>query len=695
MKLKTNLILIVLTIVLAKTTVAKANGDSTKLYFQQAYTELKNMLEGKQPINFEKAVFLSENPYWENELSFEEFEKLISNHIAFLKMLAVANDKSSEQNFKSIIDHNAKKLNVSVFDFTENEKKEMYQNTLKNFAIFKYMTDTTFYFKLAHLPFNYNINDPFGKNDWRNSQVLNLLTSDEPQGNCLALTSLYKIFANRLNTEAFICTAPQHIYIQHKDTKGNFYNVELATASHPGDGSLKTLTYTDIDAIANGISLRRLTDDKQYVALCLISLAKSYEHKFNVRENDFILQCAELALKYDSLNLNAMLLKTQVLEERVFNYTSKQNVKDVSKLITDKKINTTYKQLQTQIATLNKLGYHQMPVYMQQMILAGLKKQNSPILVQDRTPNPFPSLKNVASEDKRYSTLSRGLFDEVHEKKQFEQYGHFILNTQKGTLVKLVDTTNFQSIIDPVVFAWQIDPLAAKYPHQSPYAAFNNNPVYYIDPDGREGIGAVDHANKSITIKAVYFTEIGKNGFNTENYKQLEGVNASLNAKGYKVTDEKSALHGYTVQFELQFVPLTSDQKVLSYAVNEQKLIDNNLTGGKTVQENGLNIGNSLILTDDATFEAIPSIKETADKNNVQPNKVLGITDISLQHINIPEKSRGVVKTVIHEIFHTLYLDKDGAKNGIGGGKELPNSSDINTLIQGMSDNKRIVETKK
>ncbi len=89
MKLKTNLILIVLTIVLAKTTVAKANGDSTKLYFQQAYTELKNMLEGKQPINFEKAVFLSENPYWENELSFEEFEKLISNHIAFLKMLAV------------------------------------------------------------------------------------------------------------------------------------------------------------------------------------------------------------------------------------------------------------------------------------------------------------------------------------------------------------------------------------------------------------------------------------------------------------------------------------------------------------------------------------------------------------------------------------------------------------------------------
>jgi RHS repeat-associated protein len=34
---------------------------------------------------------------------------------------------------------------------------------------------------------------------------------------------------------------------------------------------------------------------------------------------------------------------------------------------------------------------------------------------------------------------------------------------------------------------WSLDPLMAKYPHQSAYAAFNNNPIYFKDPTGLEG----------------------------------------------------------------------------------------------------------------------------------------------------------------------------------------------------------------
>jgi len=35
---------------------------------------------------------------------------------------------------------------------------------------------------------------------------------------------------------------------------------------------------------------------------------------------------------------------------------------------------------------------------------------------------------------------------------------------------------------------WRPDPLEFKYPHISPYAAFNNNPIFYTDPDGKEPI---------------------------------------------------------------------------------------------------------------------------------------------------------------------------------------------------------------
>jgi len=35
----------------------------------------------------------------------------------------------------------------------------------------------------------------------------------------------------------------------------------------------------------------------------------------------------------------------------------------------------------------------------------------------------------------------------------------------------------------------------AKYPHQSPYAAFNNNPIFFADPTGLEGDTTVTGAD--------------------------------------------------------------------------------------------------------------------------------------------------------------------------------------------------------
>lgn len=40
------------------------------------------------------------------------------------------------------------------------------------------------------------------------------------------------------------------------------------------------------------------------------------------------------------------------------------------------------------------------------------------------------------------------------------------------------------------------DPLAAKYPFESPYVVFGVNPIIYIDPDGKEKIIALDNNNK-------------------------------------------------------------------------------------------------------------------------------------------------------------------------------------------------------
>ncbi len=113
----------------------------------------------------------------------------------------------------------------------------------------------------------------------------------------------------------------------------------------------------------------------------------------------------------------------------------------------------------------------------------------------------------------------------------------------------------------PGIGRWfRVDPMAEKYPQWSPPVFVLNNPVYYIDHGGGEGVGGGDHKNKTITIKAVYFIEVGRSGFSTESYKQPQGFNTVLKSKGYTVTDRNDSLKGYSVQFDLQFIPVNFEK---------------------------------------------------------------------------------------------------------------------------------------
>lgn len=343
--------IVLLQFAFATTLFAGNNPDSNqKKYFLSAQAELNDMLSGKTTLNYERAIFIMENAYYDNKINFNDYEEKIEHHLQCIKSIAINNNAKSSQDFKA-----------SLLETTE-AKQIKYFKAITNFSIFKYLTDTTFFVdgnKISYrLPYSYSYEDPLATADWKNSQVFSLLDPETKKGNCFALASLFKIFSERLNSEANICTAPGHIYIRHADDKGIFYNVELATHSFPGTGTIETLTYTTDDATKNEISLREL-DLKQSVALCLVYLAKGYEYKFGIKDDDFILHCSELALQYDSLNLNAMLLKAEVLEERII----KKN-KTISQLQDDKE----FHQYEKLVSHLYQLGYREMPIEMKNYV---------------------------------------------------------------------------------------------------------------------------------------------------------------------------------------------------------------------------------------------------------------------------------------------------------------------------------------
>ncbi len=452
---------------------AKADDiNQQKAYYQSAKQEIEAMLEGNAPLSYERAIYLIENAWYDNKLTYDDFQSVITYNTDIISTIARQNQKEQPQD-------TTEHFWDALKEYSRKDKG-YYEKALTNWAIFKFMTDTTIEIRNGSImyvfhkePLQYSTNDPFGTTDWTNTQIIHLLKTGK--GNCFALTSLYKIFSERLSSDANICTAPGHIYISHRDDKGTMYNIELASKSFPGTGTLSTLTYSTLEAIRNNISLREL-DLQQSVALSLVYLAKGYQHKFNAQcDDDFLLECAELTLKYDTLNLNALLLKAEVLETKL---VSQQ--KEIQELQNQ----DAFIEYQSLIVNLYQLGYREMPLEMKNFLIKGWSRDSTVTLVaKEHNPDTYSQL---GVKYNRYASLSWGLFDEEIRDKPIENYGRTLFNVKSQTVTgfdkKQVLYNNYS--FDPVVFAWSVDPMAHAMPGWSPYAAFANNPILNIDPDG-------------------------------------------------------------------------------------------------------------------------------------------------------------------------------------------------------------------
>jgi RHS repeat-associated protein len=80
---------------------------------------------------------------------------------------------------------------------------------------------------------------------------------------------------------------------------------------------------------------------------------------------------------------------------------------------------------------------------------------------------------------------------------------------------------------DPRLGRWlSIDPLSAKFPYYSPYSAFANNPVWYVDNDGKENIVYLVYLpNKDNKITKQDASDMAAKA--NENYKKM-GLNTRV-----------------------------------------------------------------------------------------------------------------------------------------------------------------------
>lgn len=243
------------------------HAQNIKSIYQQAYNQIDSMLSKKILLSFKKAVFTTENAYYDRGIDYNQINQAIDALVHLVKFVS----------------------STEPIDYSESDKVFIMNHS----AIFKVLSDTIPLFldsahQYVHLPCTYDFDDMWGEKDWTKMFVSKLLTSGK--GNCHSMPYLYKILADELGIPAYLALAPNHIYVKTYSQKMGWYNTELTSGTFPIDAWIIASGYVTVDAVRNGLYMDTL-NTKQCVANCLLDLAQGYQHKFGKADPDFVVKC--------------------------------------------------------------------------------------------------------------------------------------------------------------------------------------------------------------------------------------------------------------------------------------------------------------------------------------------------------------------------------------------------------------------
>ncbi len=251
----------------------------TQAYYT-AFEKIAEMLDGKKPLDLKRAVFLVENAYFNNTMSWDKFNQTIQDKVNLCYVLMKQ---------KGLPD-NAHNRKMAVFSLMSDTLK------FKNIGLEKTQ---------IHLPYQYDFKDFYGKENWTSQFVSKLLNTKK--GQCHSMPLLYLILAQEMGVEAYLSTAPEHLYVRIKDKNGILQNLELTNGMFTTNAFILASGFIKTEALRNKIYMDTL-GLKAQVAKCLTDLAHGYYKKFGF--DDFISQCIDKNLTITPNSINAISMKS-------------------------------------------------------------------------------------------------------------------------------------------------------------------------------------------------------------------------------------------------------------------------------------------------------------------------------------------------------------------------------------------------
>lgn len=295
---------------------------STDLYLQ-AVDEVEDMLEGRKPLSFKRAVFLYENAYFDGKLNWQDFCDEI--------------DKIKVKLDQMIVNRNMSKF-----------------KTAAHWAIFNYMTDTIP--ENDFKPYRYDLENLINDRDFESFTVASLLKNR--LGNCHSLPYLYKILADEMKTEAFISLAPMHVFIKHKDEQDKWWNLELTSGTFSRTSFIIESFNVSDEGLESGLYMKPLSD-KESVALCLNDLLYCYDKYKGVYSGPLVSRAYTIGIKHYPNSL-LQVSKCEDKKYKLDEAMKAKGLKNYDKARKDPKLAELYDDWEETMALIKRIGFRQM-----------------------------------------------------------------------------------------------------------------------------------------------------------------------------------------------------------------------------------------------------------------------------------------------------------------------------------------------
>lgn len=315
--------------------------------YLNAFDKLKQMV-ATDSFTISQAVFITENVYFNNEMSYKDFTERLDSEISWIKLIV------------------------------KREKLDTSSHLAKNYALQKLFSSKIYKYtsngevSKTHYPFKYDFDDFKGDVDWSKMFVSKLLKTTK--GQCHSMPLLYLCLAERSNTKAFLSLAAEHSFIKFQDDFGNWYNFETTNGYNVSDDWLVSSGFVTSQAIKSLTYLDTLGKN-EIRAQIIVDLALGYERKFGY--DNFLGEVVQFILTLDSDNLQARILNANMLTLITRQELKKIGDPPIEKIQDYPQANECYTKMIEAYDFIDALGYQPMPEELYQQWLRSIEEEKN------------------------------------------------------------------------------------------------------------------------------------------------------------------------------------------------------------------------------------------------------------------------------------------------------------------------------